>query len=817
MTELHGLSAAQVAERRSQGQANTVRFNSSRSYAQILRDNAFTFINNVLFGIGALLVLMGNVNDAVVTAGLVLLNVIVGVVQEGRAKQKLDRIALLTRPRATVIRDSQEQTVDPSEIVLNDVLLLHPGDQAVVDGQVVGDGRVEMDESLLTGESDHVSKGTGDPIYSGSFCVTGSAAYEAQKVGSESYANKLTAQARTFRRIKTPLQHDVDYVVRIMVLVAAQLGLLMALAAVLHHGSFAEWVQIAAVIVVLVPQGLFFMTTVTYASGAVRMAGKGALVQQSNAIESMSNVDTLCLDKTGTLTTNRILLEKVTPLRTRENGQVLRSLLGTYVASAGDRNRTAQAIAEACPAQAQPVADEVPFSSERKWSAMRFAAGGDGGSQSREPLYVLGAPEILAPCLALSEQQKRSLQDQIEAGTSLGQRVMLFAQGDGKVLDSGSEPHLPPDLAPVALLSFSDELRPDAGQTLKEFAEAGITIKIISGDNPQTVAELARQAGFPKDAVAISGVDLAHLDDDGLAEAAQNAQIFGRITPQQKEKLVQALRRQGHYVAMIGDGVNDVLSLKQAQLGIAMQTGSQAARSVADIVLLNDSFAALPAAFREGQRILRGMQDVIRLFLARTFYVTLLIIAAAIIGATFPLTPQHNAVLALVTVGLPTLALAAWAKPGRPTHMGSGDPRRRSILLSVRHFVFPAAFTVAAVALLVYAGYLMSGNDLSVARTAMTTAMVLCGILLIVFVEPPSPAWVGGDDLSRDRRPVALALAMLALFVAVSALPGTRSFFALAPLRWQDLAVISALVSLWAVTVRYIWRHNVFERLLEIQ
>jgi cation-transporting P-type ATPase E len=832
-----GLTPAEAAARRAAGQGNGVHFQSSRSYVQILRENAFTFINTVLFGIGAVLILMHSIDSAVVTAGLVLLNVIVGVVQEGRAKHKLDQIALLTRPKATVIRAGVEQSVDPAEIVLGDLLVVRPGDQIVVDGRVIGDGPMEVDESLLTGESDHVPKQAGDPVYSGSFCVMGRATYEAQKVGVASFANQLTAQARSYRRVKTPLQHDIDFAIRMMVLLAAQLGFLLALSGLVRHIPLLESVQVAAVIVVLVPQGLFFMTTVTYATGALRMAGKGALVQQTNAIESLSNVDVLCLDKTGTLTTNRICLTTVLPLAADAAAfgePALRELLGDFVVSSSDRNRTAQAIADACPGTAYHVVEEVPFSSDWRWSAVRFAEEplhGDGGGET----YVLGAPEVLMPCLQDRAADQERLQAQVDDRAGRGQRVLLFArapdtssrflpmpgaaraQARMALRGPDNHPQLPSSLAPLGLLSFTDELRPEAEATLRGFAEAGITLKIISGDSPQTVAAMARQAGFAGDARLVSGLELAAMDDAEFARTAERGQIFGRITPHQKENLVCALRDHGHYVAMIGDGVNDVLSLKSAHLGIAMETGSQATRSVAGMVLMGDSFAALPAAFREGQRILRGMQDVIRLFLARTFYVTLLIVAASVVGTAFPLTPKHNFILALLTVGIPTLPLAAWARPGQPTYVGYGGRRRPSILLTVRHFVVPAAFTVASVALLVYVAYLLAGRGLPAARSALTMTMVLCGILLIVFVEPPMPALAGGDELTDDRRPTVLAFAMLLLYILALAIPYVRHFFQLVLLPPTEVALILGVVLAWAIVQLYIWRHNVFERLLELE
>ncbi|GAB4457806.1 MAG: HAD-IC family P-type ATPase [Anaerolineae bacterium] len=811
-----GLTEDEAAARRARGQGNDVHLETSQTYLQIVRRNAFTFINTVLFGIGIVLILMGQLGDAVVTAGLVLLNVIVGVFQEARAKRTLDRIALLTRPQAAVIRDGVEKRVDPAEVVLGDALVVGSGDQIVVDGVIVS-GRVDVDESLLTGESDLIPKQVGDEVLSGSFAVTGRAVYEATRVGASSFANRLTAGARQFRQIKTPLQLDVDLVIRALVFVASQLGLLLAISYAIQNTPIVETVRVAAVIVALVPQGLFFMVTVTYALGAVRIAGKGALVQQSNAVESLSNVKVLCTDKTGTLTTNRIQLESVTPVGIDE--ATLRNTLGAYVASMSDVNRTAEAIGAACPGEPRRVADEVAFSSARKWSAVAFDDGDLRGA------YVLGAPEMLWDALEAGAAQIDALRAQVDAWAGQGLRVLLFARNpsvmrftdarppksdlDSAAAGAGSEaPQLPAGLVPLGALALSDELRSDARATLQGFAEAGVGIKVISGDNPDTVAALARQVGLGGDDLrVVSGLELAAMDDAAFAQAAEEGTIFGRITPQQKERLVRLLRDRGYYVAMIGDGVNDMLSLKQAQLGIAMQSGSQATRSVADIVLINDSFAVLPSALQEGQRIVNGMQDIVRLFLARTFSVTLLIIGAAIIGLPFPITPKHNSLLALWGVGIPTFALALWARPGRPA---------RGLLRTVVHFVFPAAFTIAAFSLGVYLYYLLNTNDVNLARTALTTTAIFCGLMLIVFVEPPTRFWVGGDNLSGDARPALMAGALLLAYMALMGIAPLRAFFELAPLYVPDYALIVAVVAVWALAVRFMWRGNWFERLLDL-
>jgi cation-transporting ATPase E len=502
------------------------------------------------------------------------------------------------------------------------------------------------------------------------------------------------------------------------------------------------------------------------------------------------------------LTTNRIKLHAIYPVGDALDGDEaeLRRILGHYAASTPGGNRTMGAIKEAFDGQARHVEEEIPFSSERKWSALAF------DDPTLRGAYVLGAPEVLSSHL----QFEAELGSQINEWANQGLRVLLFAYRphNSSLYDAEGKPQLPSGLIPLSLLSFSDELRPEAEETLRHFAELGIEPKIISGDNPHTVAALSRQVGFARDVRVVSGLDLDAMPQVQLEELAEEATIFGRITPHQKEKLVRLFRSKGHYVGMIGDGVNDVLSLKQAHVGIAMESGSPATRGVADMVLLGDSFAALPVAFREGQRIIKGMEDVVRLLLTRTFSVLFLIIATQIVGVAFPVTPKHNSILALVTVGIPILAIAAWARPGAPP---------RSVIRSASRFVFPAAFTVSVVALAVYLSYLGRTGDVEIARTALTTAMVMCGLVLIPFVEPPAKAWTGGDVLSGDWRPTVLALGMLGLYGMIMAVPSLRTFFELTPLRGFDYLLIGIVVAGWALLLRLIWRGRLLERLLDVK
>jgi cation-transporting ATPase E len=636
-------------------------------------------------------------------------------------------------------------------------------------------------------------------------------------VGGNSLANRLTEGARSFSREKTPLQREVDLIIRVLLLVVLFFGLMLALSFFVNEeATLLEAVRAASVVIGLAPSSLFLTIVVAYALGALRIANKGALVQQANSVESLCHVTVLCLDKTGTLTANEIKLDQIHPLeepaggdgkvpqRIDQNSGQLNLALGTFAHSVSAGNRTSDALAETFPGQQMPFHEEVPFSSSWKWSALSYDSGALHGT------YILGAPEVLSPNLL----PENGLGTTVERWSESGQRVLLFA-GRPDIMplhDAAGDPQLPLDLQPMAILGFSDELRPEARETLDGFVRAGIELKIISGDNPRTVAAVARQAGLGSDdssMAMISGTELAGLDDAQFNQAALEKTIFGRITPDQKQRLVRVLRDSDHYVAMTGDGVNDVLALKQANLGVAMQSGSQASRSVSDIILLNDSFAALPEAFIEGQRILNGMEDIFRLYMTRIFSLTLLIAMIAMLAVGFPFTPSQSSIISLLTLSIPAFALALWARPG-PVRQGSLTRR-------LVHFVLPAAITMSVAGLGVYLYFAVSTGDTAYGQLTLTYAMMAMGLILIIFVEPPTEFWVGGDTLSGDWRPTILALAISAFFITVLTVEPIQEFYELPPLHtWTDYLIIGAVTLIWVVTVRFVWRRGIIDRYLNL-
>ncbi len=808
---LRGLTQEQVSQRQAAGQGNRVTLQSSRSYREILQENLFTFINAVFLVISVILAVLHNFGDAILVVVVIFGGVVVSIYQEIWAKHQLDRIALLNRPSASVIRDGREEQIDPAGIVLGDILVLRPGDQILVDGTIVGEGRVGVDESLLTGESDMISKAAGDPVYSGTFCVSGNAWFQATKVGAETIAHQLVAGARAFRQIYTPLQKEINLVIRAFLLLACFLWILVGISFLGRSHPIADTVQRAAVIAGLVPTGLLLAITLAYGIAAIHMVGDAVLIQQANAVESLSNVDILCSDKTGTLTTNQIDLEAARPIGI--SGTELTQKLADFAENVTIHTRTSEALVAACPGCKRDVKAEVPFSSTHQWSAIVLADDPDPG------VYVLGAPEALAQVVSIPDE----IADYIQMATSQGLRVLLFGYSPdlGAIVSVGDRPMLPPNLIVLGVLRFSDQLRPEAQATLQGFAQAGIQVKIISGDNPQTVAALAKQAGLSGDIHVVSGQDLARMEDTQFAQVAETATIFGRITPDQKARIVQTLRRQGHYVAMIGDGVNDVLSLKQANLGIAMESGSKATRGVADIVLLKDSFGVLPHAFLEGQRIRSGIRDVLTLFIVRVFCTTILIFATAMATDSFPFVNKHTAITALIGVGLPTIVMPAWAKPRI-------FARRRSVIRSLLHFTIPASVTMSFVALLIYMLYLVKEIidlapgvefkelDYTLPRTALVTILVFCELLLIPFLKPPTTAWVGGEPLSGDWRYSVTAIVLLAIYLLILYIPPLRQFFELAALTPLQLGFLVLVALEWCLILRAIWRTRFLDKFLGV-
>jgi cation-transporting ATPase E len=671
---LSGLSDAEVAERVARGQTNAFVHAAGRSAWDIVRDNAFTVFNVTLFATLAATLALGLatpgargivLGDTLFAGGSVWLNLVVGIVQELRAKRMLDRLAALSVRRVRARRNGRAVEVAVEEIVRDDLVELVPGDRAPVDGPLVEGRGLEMDESLLTGESDSVRKQVGDWIESGSFCLAGGGVLRAEKIGGESFANRLTTTARAPKSPLTPLQRNINFIVQCLVAVMIVIAVLQIVAAANTGVPAVDALRYTLVIITtFVPAGLILAITVSLTVAAVRIGRAGTLVQRLPAIEGIANVTVLCVDKTGTLTTNRLTVERIVPLG-RTDEAAAHELFGRYVAGITAPNRTAQAIAAHVGAPASPprVDAEVPFSSARKWGAVTLTPLGAGAAPET---LVLGSPEILLDGAPDGDGEGLALAAQF---ARQGMRVVALSRASSHPAAPSADSDGPPGpRTPVGLAVIRDELRPDIAATIGALYARGVAVKVISGDHPETVRAVATCAAIADGAV-LTEPELRRLSDHAFDAAVRETTLFARIAPDTKRRIVASLTGQGEYVAMVGDGVNDVPALKSARLGIAMNDGAQIAKDVSDLVLLENTLSTLPRALDEGRTIAQKIYTSARLYLTRNAVTVYAIVLAGFAGLAFAGEPRQISWNATVTVVLPCMLLAFGVT--RPAHTRS--------------------------------------------------------------------------------------------------------------------------------------------------
>ncbi|HVD86369.1 MAG TPA: HAD-IC family P-type ATPase [Solirubrobacterales bacterium] len=765
---------------------------SSRSTSSIVAGNVFTLFN-LIIGIFFVLDLgLGLYADSIF--GLIaVVNSYIGIRQELKAKATLDELAVLVAPHARVLRDGSEVELISTEVVPGDVIQVGPGDQLVADGEVVSSRGMTLDESMLTGEADGIQKGEGDRVLSGSFCVSGSGHYLVDAVREQSYAGRLAGEARTFRHPPSPLQEEVNRVILAATYVMLPLAAILILSLGVRSVGLQSAAQTAtAGLVTLIPEGLVLLMSVTFAVAAVRLAKRDTLVQQMSATESLAAVDTICVDKTGTLTAGELRLTAV-EFADGIDPDAGAAALGRFAASAGDRNKTLETIAERFPGKAGRISGEVPFSSEWKWSGIALANGGSGAST-----YVLGAPDILAESGALTLPPR--LAKKLEKETAAGRRVVAFGQS-GEALPSDPAASGAPRLTPLALVVLEETLRPDAAETIAIMREQEVDLKLISGDAAATVTAVAFAVGVPREAGVIEGPDLPD-DPEQLAKAAVENTIFCRIKPEQKKALVGALVAAGRYVAMIGDGVNDVPALKRARMAVSMGSGTQVTKGVADVVLLEDQFSRLPEAVGEGRRIARNIHRLGRLYLTKTVYAAALILLVAVPGFAFPFLPRHLTVAAFLTIGIPSFVLALLPSDG-PLYRGR-------LLRALAAFAVPAGVATALASILSF--FLVdtvAGESLAAGRTAATTTLIVLGLCFILLLERGP----GREHIAIQSNMLAMVAALGAVFAGILALPPLRDFFDMVLLSAPEwfLALFSAAVGLTIASL--MWKLPQIERL----
>jgi cation-transporting ATPase E len=771
-----GLSAAEVADRVARGLVNDVPSAPTRTLGQIVRSNLLTRFNLLLGSLLAVILVVGPLQDALF--GLVIVaNTVVGIVQELRAKRTLDRLEVVNAPRARVVRDGRVAELAVGQVVLDDVLEAAAGDQVVVDGEVLEAAGLEVDESLLTGESEPVGRGPGDRLLSGSFVAAGGGRYRATKVGREAYAVQLTEEARRFTLASSELRAGVDQILKYVTWALVPTAALLFVSQLrLEHGIRAGLSGAVAGTVAMVPEGLVLLTSVAFAVGVVRLGRRQVLVRELPAVETLARVDVICFDKTGTITAGDLAVQDMVI----EDGAgepaagEAAAALGALAAADPNPNATLRAIGEAFPAPDgwRPEA-MVPFSSARKWSGASFAGRG---------AFLLGAPEVL---LGPGPEGSGDLLRRAEVLAAEGRRVVLLASSAGPL--DGERP--PAGLVPRAMVMIGDQVRGDAAATISWFAAEGVQVKVVSGDHPRTVAAVAGRVGI---AGAGDPVDARTLPEGGaeLAGLLERRSVFGRVVPHQKRAMVDALGAGGHVVAMTGDGVNDVLALKDADLGIAMGGGSAATRAVAELVLLDGRFATLPAVMAEGRRVIANIERVAKVFVTKTVYATVLALAVGLAGLAFPFLPRHLTLISSLTIGMPGFFLALEPSSQRAT---PGFVRR------TLSFAVPAGLTAAVGTLVAYQVADVANIHQDEARTTATLALAGLGLVVLALATRP---------LNRLRR--LLLLAMTAGFTVVLLVPFLRTFFALdlPPLRIA-LAAVALVVALGAILTLVVTRLRV--------
>jgi len=764
---------------------------SSRSLASIVAANVFTLFNAIIAGFFVLDIGLGLYADALFGV-IAVVNSSIGIYQEKKAKETLDEIAVLVAPHARVVRDGAVVELTADEVVPGDVVQVGPGDQLVADGETIASRGMTMDESLLTGESDGIQKGEGDRVLSGSFCVSGSGHYVVDAVREESYAGRIAGEAKTFRHPPSPLQEEVNRVILASTYVMLPLAVVLVLSLKIRAVPLEEAAQTAtAGLVTLIPEGLVLLMSVTFAVAAMRLAKRGTLVQQMSATESLASVDTICVDKTGTLTAGELRLTGV-EYADGVDPKSGAAALGRFAASAGDRNKTLETIAQEFPGKPGTVRAEVPFSSEWKWSAVSI----DGGSGDRT--YVLGAPDVLAESGALTLPPR--LAGKLEEETAAGRRVVAFGQ-TSEALPEDPAANGAPRLTPLALVVLEETLRPDAAETIATMRAEEVDLKLISGDAAATVTAVAYAVGVSRDAGVVEGPDLPD-DEDGLAKAAQENTIFCRIKPEQKKALVGALVAAGRYVAMIGDGVNDVPALKRARMAVSMGSGTQVTKGVADVVLLKDQFSRLPEAVGEGRRIARNIHRLGRLYMTKTVYAAALILLVAVPGLAFPFLPRHLTLAAFLTIGIPSFVLALLPSDG-PLYRGR-------LLRALAAFAVPAGLATAIGSILSF--FLVdtvAGASLEAGRTAATTTLIVLGLAFILLLERGP----GREHIAIQSNMLAMVAALGAAFAGILAIPFLRDFFEMVLLSAPEwfLALFSAAIGLTLASV--MWKLPQIERL----
>lgn len=762
-----GLTSEEVALRVQAGAHNTLPEGITPSVGKIITKNIFTLFNLINFVLALTVILVGHPRNAFFFV-VALCNSAMGIFQELRSKRTLDKLSVLTRGRVSAIRNGQNLPIEQHEIVLDDILYLSAGNQICADAVVVYSNGLEVDESLLTGEADTVPKEVGSHVLSGSFVIAGQACIQVTTVGAASYANKLTVEAKKEKRPQTPLMRTLNNIIRVLTIAIVPIGAALLYTQYAGSGQLANSVLGAsAAMIGMIPEGLILLTGVTLSVGAMKLARRKALVQTLPSIETLARVDVLCLDKTGTITDGTLSFEELLPMDgcTRQQAE---AALGELMAALQDENSTALALRSRFTAdQGWNCSGSVPFSSERKWSGAAFAGQGS---------YVLGAPGFVFPAAALPFAQV------MEEHARKGNRVLCLAHSTHAFTPQRG---LPPGLTCLALVVLSDTIRPEAAETFRFFEQEGVTLKVISGDDALTVSTIAAKAGI---ANAERYIDLSTLPAGiDLSMAALEYTVFGRVTPQQKRELLRALRKAGHTCCMTGDGVNDVLAMKEAGCSVSMIHGSDAARGASDFVLMTNDFSAMKDVLREGRRVINNIENVASLYLVKTIYSTILSLLYMFIPHPYPFAPLQMTPINLFTVGIPSFFLALRSSYHKP---------QGRFAANILENALPAAITVVFNIMVIQLAGFCFGLQQAETSTMNVLLTGAVGFILLVRIAQP-----------LNKLEIALIAALATAFLLSMVLFGwffgycslfSRNAFFYIPLLYASPGILSFLSNLAA-------------------
>ena len=747
-----GLTSAEVAERVARGEVNAAPEARSRSLSDIVRANTFTWFNGLIGSLWIVMIMVAPIQDSLF--GIVIVaNTAIGIIQEYRASRTLAKLSVLGEMRPTVRRDGVDTQVSSGDVVIDDVIVLATGDQLVVDGTVLLSAGLEIDESLLTGEADPVEKFAADNAMSGSFVVAGSGVYQATRIGRDSFAAGLTEQAKKFSMTNSELRDGVNGFIRAISFVLLPVGLLLLYSQVVRADlPLPEAIRgTIAGVVTMIPEGLVLLTSIAMAVAVIRLARKRVLVQDMPAVEVLARVDTICVDKTGTLTEPGMRVRDLIAL-SGEGEAEIHEMLGALGSAEIAPNPTLEAVAAAFEDPRWQVSSSVPFSSARKWSGATFENKGS---------FVLGAPEFVRP-------GDTAVAERAEEYAGQGARVLLIArsvEGATPNADAG-----PGENVPIALVVIDQVLRADAEQTVAYFLEQGVHVIVISGDNPATVGAIAAQAGIPGADHPFDAQGLPQRTEE-IARVMGEHSVFGRVSPSQKQQMVDALHLRGSTVAMTGDGVNDVLALKNADLGIAMGSGSGATRAVAQLVLLDSKWSVMPSVVAEGRRVLGNIERVSDVFITKSIYAMVIAVTTGLTAIAFPFLPRHLSLISALTIGIPGFFLAL---------MPNTERFRPGFLRRVLLFAVPAGIIAAASALTSYSIALGVGESIGSAQSAATVTLFV--VATVVLAQAARPL---------DALRIGIVCLMVAMFAAVLFIPWLSNFFALSlgPERYSLVAL----------------------------